>query len=505
MSDWDWMAESERQRQQASVKYRVVPTLLATQWSGTRPVIVELNIDYPGGLGKAREDALHLLRAAGASQHRVGKAEDLVSQHNLFVDLRQAELITLSHPRLGAEGQPMPHPIYKIWEDETLHPLAAFASTSVRTIKATACLTTFGADGTHIIVAVADSGIDGKHPHFRKHDNLHLPDGITHRDFVDGRDGAAALVDPYGHGTHVAGTIAGQYDAKAGEIFRLRNWYGAPDFAGVANDEEAGRKVVVEANGDDVSLRGVAPKATLLSLRVLDENGGGRVSRLIAALEYLYTLNDSGRKMKVHCLNLSVGYPFDAEWYAAGQSPLCAMVNRLVRSGVVVVAAAGNQGTLPMQGTDGKKFTVDQTINDPGNAEEAITVGSTHGEAPHMYGVSFFSSRGPTADGRMKPDLLAPGEKILSCATGAKLNRYLRETDDRIDGAKALYCEDSGTSMAAAHVSGAVAAFLSIQGEFINEPQRLKRVLMDSCTDLGRKRDFQGAGLIDLMRAVQSV
>ncbi|MBB4859751.1 subtilisin family serine protease [Novosphingobium chloroacetimidivorans] len=158
-----------------------------------------------------------------------------------------------------------------------------------------------------------------------------------------------------------------------------------------------------------------------------------------------------------------------------------------------------------MQGAGDKSFTVDQTINDPGNAEDAITVGSTHGEAPHMYGVSFFSSRGPTADGRMKPDLLAPGEKILSCATGAKKLEDLRATDDGIGEGAACYREDSGTSMAAAHVSGAVAAFLSIQTEFINEPQRLKRVLMASCTDLGRKRDFQGAGLIDLMRAVQSV
>ena len=59
---------------------------------------------------------------------------------------------------------------------------------------------------------------------------------------------------------------------------------------------------------------------------------------------------------------------------------------------------------------------MDVTINDPGNADLAITVGSTHRDMPHVYGVSYFSSKGPTGDGRLKPDLVAPGEKIISCA-----------------------------------------------------------------------------------------
>ena len=79
--------------------------------------------------------------------------------------------------------------------------------------------------------------------------------------------------------------------------------------------------------------------------------------------------------------------------------------------------------------------------NDPGNAELAITVGSTHREMPHVYGVSYFSSKGPTGDGRMKPDVVAPGEKILSAATGKLLM-------DRAEGKQCEYVEDSGTSMA---------------------------------------------------------
>jgi subtilisin family serine protease len=138
------------------------------------------------------------------------------------------------------------------------------------------------------------------------------------------------------------------------------------------------------------------------------------------------------------------------------------------------------------------------TINDPGNAELAVTVWSTHREMPHVYGVSYFSSKGPTGDGRMKPDIVAPGEKILSAATGKLLM-------DRAEGKQCEYVEDSGTSMAAPHVSGVIAAFLSVRREFIGEPERVKEIFLGAATDLKRERSFQGAGLIDLMRAIQSV
>jgi subtilisin family serine protease len=141
------------------------------------------------------------------------------------------------------------------------------------------------------------------------------------------------------------------------------------------------------------------------------------------------------------------------------------------------------------------------TINDPGNAELAITVGSTHRDAPHTYGVSFFSSKGPTGDGRRKPDLLAPGERITSCAAGTNL-----ATDGgQADPAVAVYVEESGTSMAAPHVSGAAAALLSVRREFLGRPDLIKKVILDSAMDLGRSADFQGSGLLDLMRALQSV
>src|SRR5205085_752976 len=140
------------------------------------------------------------------------------------------------------------------------------------------------------------------------------------------------------------------------------------------------------------------------------------------------------------------------------------------------------------------------SINDPGNAELAITVGSTHRDKPHRYGVSFFSSKGPTGDGRLKPDLIAPGEKIISCAAGERKAKTERNT-----GSPCHYLEESGTSMSAAHVSGAIAAFLSVRSEFIGQPELVKQIFLNSATDLKRERGFQGQGLVDLMRAIQSV
>jgi subtilisin family serine protease len=178
-------------------------------------------------------------------------------------------------------------------------------------------------------------------------------------------------------------------------------------------------------------LAGIAPRAKLVSLKAV--NGGGtvadRVNRVIAALAYVREVNGEGTDgMRIHGVNLSVGYEFDPEWFACGRSPLCAEVDKLVRSGVVVVVAAGNSGygSLAVRGLGAPtKFGLGMTINDPGNAERAITVGSTHRDAPHAYGVSFFSSKGPTGDGRCKPDLVAPGERISSCAAGQRLAAVL--------------------------------------------------------------------------------
>jgi subtilisin family serine protease len=204
--------------------------------------------------------------------------------------------------------------------------------------------------------------------------------------------------------------------------------------------------------------------------------------------------------MRVHGVNLSVGYEFDPKWFACGQSPLCVAVDRLVRSGVVVVVAAGNTGYGVLSSIQRQTSVgLTMTINDPGNAELPITVGATHRDMPHTYGVSYFSSKGPTGDGRAKPDLVAPGERITSCAAGDALAGVGGKPGEPV------YVEDSGTSMAAPHVSGAIAAFLSIRQEFVGQPEQVKDVFTRSATPLGRERYFEGHGLVDLMRAIQSV
>jgi subtilisin family serine protease len=159
---------------------------------------------------------------------------------------------------------------------------------------------------------------------------------------------------------------------------------------------------------------------------------------------------------------------------------------------VVVVLAAGNEGFARLVSDGGElDANMDLSIGDPANLDEAICVGSVHKEKPHTYGISYFSSRGPTADGRQKPDVVAPGERILSCRhkpLGAG------------KGMEELYLEMSGTSMAAPHVSGMLAAFLGARREFIGYPNKVKQILLDNCTDLKRDRNHQGAGLPNLVR-----
>jgi subtilisin family serine protease len=187
-------------------------------------------------------------------------------------------------------------------------------------------------------------------------------------------------------------------------------------------------------------------------------------------------------------VNLSLSIKHDVANYACGRTPVCDEAERVVASGLVVVAAAGNDGRARYQTQQGEiEGYRSISITDPGNAEQVITVGATHRDEPHTYGVSYFSSRGPTGDGRRKPDLVAPGEKINAPVPDA--------------GLRAL----DGTSMAAPHVSGAAALLLARHPELIGRPHEVKRTLCESATDLGREHFFQGHGMVDALRAIQAV
>ncbi|MEV4518451.1 S8 family peptidase [Dactylosporangium sp. NPDC049525] len=461
------------------------------------PVLIELNVRYSGGILEAHRRLLELLEGVGPQVRQPHQlTEDVVAARLTMTQVQALVEADAAGSRASSQRA-----VHRVWPDFPVQPLI---DRSARTIKADAGRRSFGATGQDIVWAVIDSGIERRHPHFARWETLTHPDVLElHRDFTTtlapGPETAeAALVDERGHGTHVAGIIAGELPPGQTDqpVQVLRD-----QFADAERDmpgDTTGRTF------DPDLLAGVAPRTRLVSLKALPADGDGDSSRVIAALRYVRQVNaSSDQLMRIHGVNISVGYEFDPTWFACGQSLLCKEVDRLVRSGVVVVVAAGNTGYGRVTATFRQTSTsLAMTINDPGNAERAITVGSTHRDRPHTYGVSYFSSKGPTGDGRPKPDLLAPGERIASCAAGAK--RAAKVTGDVPPDAP-IYIEQDGTSMAAPHVSGAIAAFLSVRREFICQPELVKRIFCDTATSLGREPYFQGAGLVDLMRALQHV
>ncbi len=230
----------------------------------------------------------------------------------------------------------------------------------------------------------------------------------------------------------------------------------------------------------------MCPTIRLYDFRVLDARGKGNEFDIMMALQIIRHINEQAGRLVIAGVNLSLSIPHDVAAHSCGWTPVCVECDRLVRSGVVVVTAAGNSGFIGGVHTTGSDYHT-MSISDPGNTESVLTVGSTHRSDPHRHGVSYFSSRGPTADGRLKPDVLAPGEDIDGPVPG--------------DGISAMH----GTSQAAAHVSGAAAMLMSRYRELLGQPDRVKQILCSTATDLGRERSFQGNGLIDVLRAMQSV
>jgi subtilisin family serine protease len=435
--------------------------------------------------------------------------------------------VVLSRRRLGelvafdrdpARGRPPT--IFKAWPDYLLH---AHIDRSAATVKADAARRTYAAAGEGVVWAVLDSGIQSTHPHFSRlgvaadplPETAGQPASPTrglHRDFTSlvkvGLDfegnavptgDPAPLTDPDGHGTHVAGIIAGGCPPSGP----------APRVA--SSDEPAGDQGFV-SRVPTGALAGMAPACELVSLRVLRCSAEGTLvtsaAAVMRALDYIRTeVNGDGGPLRIHGVNISLGCDWDASHYAAGQSPLCQALNDLVRSGVVVVVSAGNGGKAHAD-APGDTVSLLGSITEPAHAQGAIAVGSTHRDAPHVFGVTYTSAKGPTLDGRRKPDVVAPGEWITSAATGRVRSRACLEpaegaaegaADGAAEGAP-TYAPCSGTSMAAPHVSGVIAAFLSARPEYIGRPDEVKALLCATATDLGRERYAQGHGLVDLMR-----
>lgn len=401
-----------------------------------------------------------------------------------------------------------------IWSVSANRPAEFAVMQSVPAIKADAARQLFNIKCKELSWAILDSGIAANHPAFKDHDspagghrikatfdfgairqilnkanrlNPRIRARLAAKLAAEGSGTAAdiddkllklaegmqrelpidwSLVDPlirrdsnqttslHPHGTHVAGILGG-------------NWL----------------------ERDDVRMRGVCPDIRLYDFRVLGPDKEQTEFAVIAALQFIRYLNDRNAFSVIDGVNMSLSIPHNVRNYACGQTPVCLEAEALAASGVVIVAAAGNHGYQRYRLADDSSFEsyAASSITDPGNADAVITVGATHRYWPHTYGVSFFSSRGPTGDGRLKPDVLAPGERIDSCIPG--------EAMDTMDG----------TSMAAPHVSGAAALLMARHRELRGRPRKIKEILCATATDLGRERSFQGHGMVDVLRAIQSI
>ena len=288
---------------------------------------------------------------------------------------------------------------------------------------------TVGYDGYGLRVAVIDSGIN---------DNEAFQDGTTSRlvyqkSFIKG---VSSTSDGYGHGTHVASIIAG------------------------------------DGEGADISTakyRGMAPYADIVNLRVLDDNGAGKDSYVIAALQWI-TENKADRKanLNIRVVNMSLGRPV---YESYKNDPLCKAVEAVWQAGIVVVVAAGNDGRNNQGNSNGYG-----TINSPGNDPYVITVG-----ASNMFGTdtriddmpTSYSSKGPSMiDHIVKPDILAPGNKISALGSGKlKANNPANVTDPANS-----YMQLSGTSMATPFIAGA--ALLLLEKNSTYTPDQVKYLLM---------------------------
>lgn len=322
----------------------------------------------------------------------------------------------------------------------------------------------FGALGADIHWAVLDTGINAKHAHFQAHKNVVAEWNCTARGAPQ-----PGATDGDGHGTHVAGIIAG-----------------------VSSTE-------LTLKDDLVTPTGMAPAAKLHVYKVLDDDGNGQDSWIVKALDHVAAVNERAGCLVIHGVNLSLGGSFDPSVYGCGHSPLCQELRRLWQQGVLVCIAAGNEGYAVLQSEEGAiEANIDLSIGDPANLDEAIAVGSVHKESPHIYGVSYFSSRGPTADGRLKPDVVAPGERIISA------RHDVQGAPPKKAPVEDFYVEMSGTSMAAPHVSGGLAAFLSVRREFLGYPDKVKELLLNHCMDLKRDPYVQGRGLVNVLQMLTS-
>jgi serine protease AprX len=303
----------------------------------------------------------------------------------------------------------------------------------------------YGVSGKAIGIAVIDSGIASM-------------SDLNVKRTVDFTSSPSWSADPYGHGTHVAGILSGR------------------------------------GNGSTYKYLGVAPEANLVNLRALDSNGRGMTSDVIRAIDWAVanrnSLGSDGLPLNIRVINLSLGH---APYEPASTDPLAIACRRAVQAGMVVVASAGNYGK------DANGNTMYGSITSPGIEPSVITVGAmstwdTPSRADDV--VATYSSRGPTRDGLMKPDVVAPGSRVVG--PKSPYNKLaLSNPSLSVDGS---YMRLSGTSMAAPVVSG-VAALILEKNPYLT-PNAVKAILMYTAEKRGNNPYDTGAGYINALGAV---
>jgi len=333
---------------------------------------------------------------------------------------------------------------------------------STRSTGADVVQQSLGLTGRGIGIAVVDSGITSWHDDLTSSDGRTYPYGNQRvSKFVDLVNGQMMPYDDHGHGSHVAGILVGNgFDSR-------------------------GRQ------------SGMAPDASLVSLKVLDAQGKGTISSVIAALDWVAA---NARAYNIRIVNLSVGAAVTQSYWI---DPLALAARRLSERGILVVAAAGNLG----QNADGEMQY--GGILAPGNAPWVLTVGasSTEGTARTQDDiVADFSSLGPTrGDYLAKPDLVAPGRGVLSLAVpGSTL--YQASADYLVSGnvktGYPAYLSLTGTSMAAPQVAGAAALMLQANPRLT--PNLVKAILQYTArADASYGALQEGAGFLDVQAAVK--
>ena len=321
----------------------------------------------------------------------------------------------------------------------------------------------FGYDGAGIGVAVIDSGITQFHDDLGYQGTssaVRVVAGQRVTGFVDFVNNSPVAYDDNGHGTHVAGIIAGDgYDS-------------------------------------DGARAGIAPAAHIVSLKVLDAHGRGVISDVIAAFGWAVA-NRTAHNIRV--INLSVGARVTESYWS---DPLTLAAKRATDAGIVVVTAAGNLGKKangsPLYGS----------ITAPGNAPWVLTVGASSTEGtPRRTDdtIAAYSSRGPSAiDFEAKPDLVAPGTGMVSLSDPTS-TFYQEKAAYLLNGTRATsympYLSLSGTSMASPVVAGTVALMLQANPNLT--PNLVKAILQYTAQRYDYDALTQGAGFLNSFGAVQ--